>query len=450
MSKVIKIKKGLDIHLKGKAEKVLVDLGMSANYAVKPTDFEGLTPKLMVKEGYEVKIGTPLFFDKYRPEVLFSSPVSGTVLEINRGERRRILEVIIKANDKNEYEIYKKANPGDLQKNEIKENILNSGLWPTIRQRPYAIIANPEDSPKAIYISGFDSAPLAPDYEFALKEQFGDFQTGVDALAKLTDGKVNLSLHKELNSGGLFKSTKGVEIHEFSGPHPAGSIGVQINHIDPINKGDIVWYLNPMDVAKIGKLFNAGIYDSSKIIALTGSEVKMPQYFKMIAGADLVSIIRDNVENSNVRYISGNVLTGEKIEKSNFLGFYDYQLTVIPEGNEPEFMGWGTPGFGKFSMTRTFFSWLTPNKEMAIDSNLHGGLRPFVVTGEFEKVFPMDIYPMQLLKAIIIEDIDLMEQLGIYEVAEEDFALCEVINTSKIEVQNLVRKGINIMIKEFS
>lgn len=450
MSKVIKIKKGIDIRLKGKAEKVLVDLGMSANYAVKPTDFEGLTPKLSVKAGHEVKTGSPLFYDKYKPEIIFTSPVSGTVLEINRGERRRILEVIIKANDKTEYETFKKANPNDLQKDEIKENILKSGLWPTIRQRPYAIIASPTDTPKAIYISGFDSAPLAPDYEFVLKDQLNDFQTGIDALKKLTDGNINLSLHRELNKGDIFKSVKGVAFYEFTGPHPASTIGVQINNIEPLNKGEIVWYINPMDVAKIGKLFNEGIYDSSKIIALSGSEVKMPQYFKVLGGADLLSIVRDNVASGDVRYISGNVLTGEKVGKTNFLGFYDYQVTIIPEGNKPEFLGWGTPGFGKFSMTRTFFSWLTPQKEMTLNSNLHGGLRPFVVTGEFEKVFPMDIYPVQLLKAIIIEDIDLMEQLGIYEVAEEDFALCEVVNTSKIEVQKLVRKGINIMIKEFS
>jgi Na+-transporting NADH:ubiquinone oxidoreductase subunit A len=448
MSKVIKIKKGLDIRLKGKAEKQLVELEMSASYAVKPTDFEGLTPKLLVKAGHEVKAGTPLFYDKYRPEILFTSPVSGKVLEVNRGERRKILEIIVEPDGKQEYESFKKANPKDLQAEEIKENILKSGLWPAIMQRPYAIIANPKDTPKAVYISGFDSAPLAPDYEFILKDSFNDFQTGVDALNKLTQ-KVNLSVHKERNTD-FFKAVKGVDIYEFSGPHPSGSIGVQINHIDPLNKGEIVWYVNPADVAKIGKLFNEGVYDATKIIALTGSEVKEPKYYKIINGAEIASIIDSKINSNNVRYISGNVLTGEKVAKSGFIGYYHYQITVIPEGNEPEFMGWATPGFGKFSMTRTFFSWLNPNKELVLDTNLHGGLRPFVVTGELEKVFPMDILPMQLLKAIIVEDIDLMEQLGIYEVAEEDFALCEVVNTSKIEIQQLVRKGINLMIKEFS
>ncbi len=448
MSKEIKIKKGLNIRLKGKAVNELSEPGMSASYAVKPTDFEGLTPKLLVKAGQEVKAGTPLFFDKYRPEILFTSPVSGKVAEVNRGERRKILEVIIDADGKQEFEAFKKADPESLQPEEIKENILKSGLWPSIMQRPYAIIANPADSPKAIYVSCFDSAPLAPDYEFILKDSFKDFQTGINALKKLA-GKVNLTLHKELNTD-FFKSTQGVDFYEFSGPHPAGAIGVQINHIDPLNKGEVVWYINPANVAKIGKLFNEGIYDATKIIALAGSEVKNPKYYKVISGVEIASLVKDQVTEGTLRYISGNVLTGEKVAKSNFLGYYDYLLTVIPEGNQPEFMGWAAPGFNKFSMSRTFFSWLNPKKEYVLDTNMHGGLRAFVVTGEMEKVFPMDIYPMQLLKAIIVEDIDLMEQLGIYEVAEEDFALCEVINTSKIEIQKLVRKGINLMIKEFS
>jgi Na+-transporting NADH:ubiquinone oxidoreductase subunit A len=449
MSKVIKIKKGLDINLKGKADKKIENIAMSSTYAAKPTDYEGLTPKLLVKAGDKVKAGTSLFFDKYKPEIKFASPVSGEVTEVVRGERRRILEVVIKADDKLEYEEFIKANPESLSAEQIKENILNSGFWPTIRQRPYAIIANPKDTPDAIYISGFDSAPLAPDYEFILKDQTEDFQTGINALKKLTSGNVNLSLNTKLNNGLLEKVTN-VEFHKFEGKHPTGAIGVQINHIKPINKGEVVWYVNPIDVAKIGKLFNEGVFDASKIVALTGSEVKDAKYYNVIDGAEILSIAKDNYNEGNLRFISGNVLTGESVAKTNFLGYYDYQITVIPEGDKPEFLGWGTPGFGKFSMTRTFFSWLTPNKEMKLDSNLHGGLRPFVVTGELEKVFPMDILPMQLLKAIDIEDIDLMEQLGIYEVAEEDFALCEVVNTSKIEIQKLVRKGLNVMIKEFS
>jgi Na+-transporting NADH:ubiquinone oxidoreductase subunit A len=449
MSNKIKIKRGLDIKLIGKAEKKVQELGLSAFYALKPTDFEGLTPKIIVKEGEKVKAGSPLFFDKYRPEVLFTSPVSGTVAEVIRGERRRVLEVVVQPDESIDYEQFGAASPADLNKEQLIEKIQKAGLWPAIKQRPYAIIAKKEDTPKAIYVSGFDSAPLAPDYEFILKDQLEDFQTGIDALAKLTSGKVNLSLHDEINSD-LFKNTKNVDIYEFSGPHPSGTVGVQINKIDPINKGDIIWYLNIQDVATIGKLFNKGVYDASKIVALTGAEVKSPKYYKVIGGSQILPLIDNNITDVESRIISGNVLCGEKINPSGYIGYYDSQITIIPEGTNAEFLGWGTPGFKKYSMSRTFFSWLTPKKEYNLDTNMRGGERPFVVTGELEKVFPMDIYPMQLLKAIIIEDIDLMEQLGIYEVAEEDFALCEFVNTSKIEIQKIVRQGLNLMIKEFS
>ena len=449
MSNKFKIKRGLDIKLIGKAEKSVQEMGLSAFYALKPTDFEGLTPKILVKEGEKVKAGSPLFFDKYKTEVLFTSPVSGVVSEVVRGERRRVLEVVVKTDESIEYEQFEKANPSDLDQEKIKEKIHKAGLWPSIKQRPYAIIANKNDIPKAIYVSGFDSSPLAPDYEYILKDQLEDFQTGIDALAKLTNGKVNLSLHEERNTS-LFNNTKNVDIYEFSGPHPSGNIGVQINKIAPINKGDTVWYINIQDVAVIGRLFNKGIYDASKIIALTGSEVKTPQYLKIINGSQVLPLVENNIADIEARIISGNVLTGEKIKASGYIGYYDAQITIIPEGDEAEFLGWGTPGLKKFSLSRAFFSWLTPNKEYKLDTNMHGGERPFVVTGELEKVFPMDIFPMQLLKAIIIEDIDLMEQLGIYEVAEEDFALCEVINTSKIEIQKIVRQGLDLMIKEFS
>jgi len=450
MAKLIKIKKGLDIKLAGKPEREIKDLGIVAFYALKPTDFEGLTPKLLINEGDKVKAGTPLFCDKYRPNIVFTSPVSGILHEIVRGDRRKLLEVVVKPDTTIEYEQFTKSKPSELDKEKIKENILKSGLWPCIGQRPYAIIANPEHTPKSIFISGFDSAPLAPDYEFILRDQLEDFQTGIDALAKLTNGKVYLSLHAEYNKGGFLQKTRNVEFNEFSGPHPSGCIGVQINKIDPINKGETVWYVNPQDVAIIGRLFTKGIYDASKTIALTGSEVKTPQYYKILNGSSVQSIVESQITLGENRIISGNVLTGEKIQLSSYIGFYDNQITIIPEGNKAEFLGWATPGFDKYSISRTFFSWLTPNKEFKLNTNVRGGLRPFVVTGELESVFPMDIYPMQLLKAIIIEDIELMEQLGIYEVAEEDFALCEFVNTSKIEIQKLVRQGLNVMIKEFN
>jgi Na+-transporting NADH:ubiquinone oxidoreductase subunit A len=450
MSKVIKIKNGLDIKLAGKASCEFTDNLQVSLFALKPTDFEGLTPKLEVKEGDKVKAGTALFSNKYKPEILFTSSVSGTVKEIVRGERRRILEVVILADDTLEYEKFEVSNPLELTRAKIKENILKAGLWPSFLQRPYAIIANPSDNPKAIFVSAFDSSPLAPDYEFILKEQFQDFQTGINALSKLTDGKVNLSIHIDKNNGGLLKKTKNVEVYEFAGPHPSGNVGVQINRINPINKGEVVWCLNPQDVAIIGRLFNKGIYDASKTIAITGSEILKPVYCRIINGAQVLPLLKDNLKEGELRFISGNVLTGQQISLSGYIGYYDSQITVIEEGNKPEFLGWAKPGINKYSMSRSFFSWLKPKKEFRLNSNLNGGLRPFVVTGELERVFPMDIYPMQLLKAIIIEDIDLMEQLGIYEVAEEDFALCEFVNTSKIEIQKLVRQGLNTMIKEFN
>ena len=445
MSKVIRIKKGLDISLQGKPEQKLSELQSSKTYALKPTDIAGLTPKVKYKAGEKVKAGTPLFYDKYNESVVFTSPVSGTLTAINRGERRKILEFVVEADSTIEYEQFKKGNPKDFSEEEIKENILNSGCWAFIMQRPFAVIANPNETPRDIFITAFNSAPLAPDYDFIVKEEFSAFQTGVDALAKLTKGKVYLGIK---SNSSIFAKTKNVEINEFHGPHPAGNVGVQLNKIKPINKGEVVWTLNAADVIIIGRLFEKGVYDATRIIALAGSEVKNPKYYKTMIGASIASIVDNNIEEGDVRIISGNILTGEKVEGNSYLGFYDSQITVIPEGNKAEFMGWGMPGFGKFSMTRTFFSWLSPKKELKLTTKMHGAKRPFIVTGELEKVFPMDIFPMQLLKAVKVRDLELMEELGIYEVAEEDFALCEVINTSKIEIQRELREGFQFMIKE--
>jgi len=448
MPEVIKIKKGLDINLKGKAEKIFIQSDPSETFAVKPIDFTGIFPKLTVKVDHDVKAGSPLFFNKYKPEVIFTSPVSGKVIAINRGERRRILEVVIRADKEIRYESFTKANPLDLSREQIIENLLESGLWPFIRQRPYHIIANPEDEPKAVFISAFDTAPLAPDYDFALKNDAQPFQTGIDALSKLTSGKVHLGLNGAYPPSRVFAEARNVELHYFRGPHPAGNVGVQIHHIDPVNKGDIVWFVNPQDVVSIGRLFEKGIYDASRIVALSGSEIKSPRYFKTKIGASITNLVEGNVETGKLRYISGNVLTGLKIPKDGYIGFYDSQITVIPEGDYYEFLGWCLPGFKKYSVSRSFFSWLAPKKEYHIDTNLKGGRRAFVMTGEYENVFPMDIYPVQLLKAILVEDIDLMENLGIYEVAEEDFALCEFVCTSKTDVQSIIRQGIDLMIRE--
>ncbi|UCH15365.1 MAG: Na(+)-translocating NADH-quinone reductase subunit A, partial [Bacteroidales bacterium] len=415
---------------------------------VKPTDFHNLIPKLTVKTDDIVKAGTPLFFDKYHPEVYLTSPVSGRVTAINRGERRQVLQVVIEADAEIEYESFVKGEPSRMSVKDIKNNLLKSGLWPTIRQRPYDIIANPEDMPKAIFISAFDTAPLAPDYDFIVKDCEADFQTGIDALSKLTVGSVHVNINDEYPASQVFIGARSVQVNRIRGPHPAGTVGIQIHHIDPVNKGDIVWYINPQDVITIGRLFTSGIYDASKVIALAGSEVLKPRYYKIIGGTSIKNIIKDNITDGNNRFISGNVLTGSKIARDGFLGYYDSLITVIPEGDHFELLGWAMPGFSKYSVSRSFWSWLMSNREFRLDTNLNGGIRAFVMTGQYEKVFPMDIFPVQLVKAVFIKDIDLMEKLGIYEVAPEDFALCEFVCTSKIDVQNIIREGLDFMIKE--
>ena len=451
MSEVKKIKKGLDIKLIGKAEKLLEKADRSETYAIKPTDFSGLTPKLKVKVDTEVKAGTALFFDKYNPDINFASPVSGKVVAINRGERRKILEVVIQADAEIQYEAFKKADPNGLSREEIKEELLKSGLWAFVRQRPYDIIAKPEDTPKAIFISAFDSAPLAADVDFLLEGDSEAFQTGIDALAKLTDGKVHLNVNPDVNQAKIFSETKNVTVNRFSGVHPAGNVGVQIHHIDPMNKGEIAWVIRPQEVVFIGRLFLNGHYDLSCKIALCGSEVKTPCYFETISGTSVRNILKGKLkDDEKIRVISGNVLTGTHITEDGYLGSYDSQITVIPEGDYYEFFGWALPGLKKFSMSKSFFSWLTPNREYKLDANLHGEHRAYVVTGEYEKVLPMDVLPVHLVKSILVEDIDKMEQLGIYEVAPEDFALCEFVCTSKIEVQDIIRQGIDLMIKEMS
>lgn len=450
MPDVIKIKKGLDINLLGEADKVLNDLEVSL-YAIKPTDFHGVFPKVMVKEGDTVKAGSILFYDKYRDQIRFTSPVSGTIKEIRRGAKRVLLEIIITPDSKQEYEDFGKADPDTLTRDQIIEKLILSGVWPNIRQRPYDIIANPADQPKSIFISAFDTSPLAPDYNFIMNNYVQEFLTGINVLKRLTKGRVYLNLRAGDNHSEAFTRASGVEINYFAGPHPTGNVGVQINKLDPINKGEVVWHIRPQEVAIVGRLFLEGRYNAERIIALTGSEVLKTGYFRVKTGATILEMVENNVREGKVRFISGNPLTGQKIDKHGFLGFYDSQVTVLPEGDYYEMFGWLKPGFHKFSFSRTFFSWLHPkNRKYRLDTNLHGGPRAFVMTGEMEKVFPFDIYPLQLLKAIIVEDIDAMENLGIYEVAEEDFALVEFIDTSKTDIQALVRKGLDLMRKEMS
>ncbi|WP_430974434.1 Na(+)-translocating NADH-quinone reductase subunit A [Sunxiuqinia rutila] len=448
MSKHFKMKRGFNIRLKGAAQAVLEDAPAPKSVAVKPTDFPGLTPKLSVKADAQVKAGDALFFDKYNPEILFTSPVSGTVQAVVRGERRKVLEIVVEPDGKNEHCEFTKADPSKLSREEVRDQLLKSGLWPFIKQRPYGVLAKPADVPGNIVISAFDSAPLAPDYEFLFSKEKSALQTGIDAISKLTEGKVYLGLAPEQASG-VFASLKNVETNTFSGPHPAGNVGVQISKVCPIGKTDLVWTLTPQALVFIGRLFETGKVDFSKTIALTGSEVKAPKYLKTIHGARIGDLVKEQTQGDvKERIISGNVLTGTKVEQDGYLGYFDQQLTVIPEGDDYEFMGWAAPGVDKFSASKTFFSKLLPKKEYVLNANLHGGERAFVVSGQYEKFLPMDILPVHLLKAILVNDIDKMEQLGIYEVVEEDLALCEYACTSKIKVQDILREGINSMIKE--
>lgn len=448
MSKHVKIRRGADIKLKGLAEKIKTDAPASSSYAIKPTDFHGVVPKMLVKAGAEVKAGTPIFYDKNHEAVKFVSPVSGEIAEIVRGDKRKILEVRIVPDSKTAYETFQVADPLSMDMGQVREALLNSGLWPYIVQRPYQVIANPSDEPKSIFVSAFDSAPLAPDYDFILHGEGGFFQTGLNALTKLTRGKVHLNIRQGTSPAKVFKEAKNVQINTVSGPHPAGNPGIQIHHIDPIGKGDSVWTVNPQAVYIIGKFFSTGKVDLTKTIALAGPEVDKPRYIRTMVGSSIASLVSEDIQKKDDRIISGNVLTGTKVAYEGYLGFYDDVVTVLREGHEARMFGWIMPNLDKFSVSHALFSWLMPNKRYDLNTNTNGEERAFVVTGQYEKVLPMDIYPVHLLKAILTEDVEKMENLGIYEVAPEDMALCEFACTSKTDVQKILRQGLDLAQKE--
>ena len=450
MSKDIRIKKGLNIPLKGEADKVLGEAGRSDTIVVKPTDFKNFTPKLLVKEGAEVLAGSPLFFSKDYPDVKVGSPVSGEVVEVTRGAKRKIVGIKILADKELRYADFAVADPSAMSREDVKQRLLDQCLWPYIKRRPYGTVARTTDNPIAIYISGFDSAPLAADVDFVLRGQGKEFQAGLDALKQLTDGQVHLNLHRELSTSSELKDAKGVQINWFSGPHPSGNVGVQIHHIQPLNKGEVVFTVAAQDVALIGRAFLTGKYDATRVVALAGSSVNHPKYFKTIQGSS-VSTFATDIAGDNNRFISGNILTGSKIAADGHLGFFHKEVTVIEEGNHAKFFvtdGWAGPGLNKHSASRSYFSWMMPGKKYDLDTNTNGEPRALVVTGEYESVFPMDIYPQHLVKAIMIGDIELMENLGIYEVDDEDFALCEYVCTSKTAVQQIVREGLELIEKE--
>ena len=445
MAKNVKISKGVDIKLVGKAEEKLGTIE-STTVALKPTDFHGIIPKLEVKEGDEVKAGTPLFHDKSNNNIKFVSPVSGEVAAVVRGAKRKILEVRVLADKETKFEEFNVSGAASADKAGIIEILQNGGQWSLIKKRPFDVMADSNEEAKAIFISAFDSSPLAPDYNFILKDRAADLQAGIDALAKLTKGAVNIVTRGDK---GVFGGLSNCTIHSIAGPHPAGNVGVQMHHIEPLNKGEVVWTVNAQDLAAIGSFLNTGKIQNTRVIALTGAEVKAPQYYTMVLGSSAESMAKGNI-NAGARFISGNVLTGDKVEEAGYVGYYHHQVTAIREDHEAEFFGWVAPGFDKFSLSKTFFSWAMPNKKYNLGTGIHGEERAFVMTGQYEKVFPFDIYPVQLLKSIIINDIEQMENLGIYEVAPEDFALCEFGCTSKINSQEIVRNGLDLIKKELS
>ena len=459
MIKHIQLHKGLDIPVKGAAELRIEKTIISDVVSVKPVNFKNLTPKLLVREGDEVKAGSILFVDKYHPEVGFASPVSGTVEQIVRGEKRKLLEVRIKAAKTTDYIKFNTPDVVKATAEEIKKVLLESGLWVDLKQRPYGIVANPADEPRAIFVSAFDSAPLAPDYNFTLKGEAANLQVAVDVLNKLTKGGVFVGLNAKEAATSPFNHLRNVKHYGFSGAHPAGQVGVQINNIAPVNKGEVVWTIDPMFMVAVGKLFTKGIYDVTRTIAVAGNRVEKPCYVTCLPGTQIKDldflVSKKEVEifdqECGCRYISGNVLTGSNVGLEGSLDFQSNMVTVISEGNYYEMFGWVKPmRFGKFSFSKSYFSWLTPKKKYKVDTNTNGGQRAFVVSDVYGKVLPMDIYPVYLLKAILAEDIDKMEQLGIYEVIEEDLALCEYVCPSKIDIQDIISKGIATMIKEMA
>ena len=448
--KHFRLRKGFTVRLQGEAEKQIASAERAKTFAVKPTDFSQVTrPKLLVNEGENVKAGTPLFFDKLLPGVLYCAPMSGEIATITRGKKRKLLEIVILADTECVYESFPKSSIQEIEgmsRDELIERLTKSGVWPHLIQRPYGIVADPSILPKAIFMSAFDTHPLAPDLSFTLSQDQEAFAAGIVALRRLSDEALHIGLLKNKDYSFLGTQPK-VNYYTFQGTHPAGNVGVQIHHIAPINKGENVWTTTPFGAVSIGRLLLEGRYNTSCFVAVTGPEILQPQYYRTHVGASIQYMVQDNLKSKNVRCISGNVLTGERIGMDGHLGFYDRQVSVLREGNYHEPFGWILPSLQKLSFHRGLglLSFLFPKKEYRLDTNLHGELRAFAQTGVLERVVPMDILPTHLIKAILAEDYDDMEALGIYEVIEEDLALCEFVDLSKHEIQKILRKGLNLM-----
>ena len=447
MVNVIKLRKGLDIHLKGATEQVKRQALRGGVYALTPESFVGLVPKVVVRKGDHVRAGDALFVNKLCPDVRFASPVSGKVVAVERGERRKVLSVQVQADEKQEYADFGVVNVSQLDGEQVKQKLLEAGLFGYINQLPYAVSTTPDTQPKGIFVSALRDKPLAADFEFELQGNEKDFQTGLTALSKMA--KTYLGIGAKQTAQALINAAD-VEVNVFDGPCPAGNVGVQVNHLDPVNKGEVVWTVDPSAVIFFGRLFNTGQVNLTRTVALTGSEVKAPAYYDVLVGQRIGDLTDGNLkEGRTLRIINGNVLTGKPCKADDFLGAHTSEVTVIPEGDDTdEMLGWIMPRLNQFSVNRSYFSWLLGKKQYAPDARIKGGERHIIMSGEYDRVLPMDIYGEYLIKAIITGDIDRQEQLGIYEVSPEDFALAEFVDSSKLELQAIVRKGLDILRKE--
>ena len=448
MANVIKLRKGLDINLKGKAAKQKFSVKAAAQYALVPDDFVGMTPKVVVREGDKVKAGDALFVNKKQTDVKFASPVSGVVQAVVRGDRRKVLRVVVEADKNQQYVDFGLKQVASLDGDAVVKALLEAGLFGYINQLPYAVSTTPDQKPRAVFVSALRDMPLAGDFEYELQGNEEDFQTGLTSLSKVAP--VYLGIGAKQTSKALTEA-KDVEVNVFDGPCPAGNVGVQVNNIAPVNKGEVVWTVDPTAVIFFGRLFRTGKVDLRRLVAVAGSEITKPEYAEVLVGQPIADLLEGKLAaNDHLRIINGNPLTGRKATKDDFVGGHTSEITVIPEGdNVDEMLGWILPRTNDFSVSRSYFSWLFgKNKEYALDARVKGGERHMIMSGEYDKVLPMDIYAEYLIKAIIAGDIDRMEQLGIYEVAPEDFAVAEFVDSSKLELQHIVRQGLDMLRKE--
>jgi len=443
------IRKGKDIKLKGAARKEIVELAPPQKVAVQPRDFRGLKLQPAVKAGDAVKVGTPLLKDKTHPDIKIVSPVSGKVIAVNRGDKRLLLEIIIESDGQRNAETFRKFNSDELKsvsREDIIKTLLDGGLWPVFRQRPFSKVADPHLSPKSIFVQGMNTEPLALDVDFLLERSEKEFQTGLDIIKKLTGGAVHLCVSAHAKSKAL-TAAQTVQIHRFSGPHPAGNVSTHIHHIDPVKKGDVVWHIGAQDVLRVAALFLNGIYPSDRVVAVTGEGAERRCYVKTVEGASMSSILEGNLK-ADMRYISGSVLAGTRVDQQGYLGFYDSQVTVIPEGGKRKLLGWLTPGFDSYSFSKTFVASFLPEKEVGLDTDTNGSERAIVLNHIYDEYVPLDIMTFFLLRAVLAGDIEECEKLGILECDEEDFALCSFACPSKVEVGEIIRRGLDLIEKE--